>query len=152
MPMMIRPLVRRVWCVAATCLAVAVAYRLFLLGLPFGGDGVLASLRLADGSEYLLTQQNNHSTEPFTVAFYMRSAPDAPWGWCYVDHQALRWFHVAMTYDAASDSVVVTERSTRRAVLHRQRSTFWLNNGSYPRELPAPQEVGRAPDFPFPGA
>ncbi len=38
-----------------------------------GGRGVLASLRLPDGSEYMVAQRCNWSAEPYTVAFSMRS-------------------------------------------------------------------------------
>src|SRR5215218_8871311 len=69
-----------------------------------GGSGVLASLRLPDGSEYMVTQRCNWSAEPYTVAFYMRSN-NGPWGWCYIDHQANRWRKVAMTYDEALDTI-----------------------------------------------
>ncbi|WP_265593167.1 hypothetical protein [Verrucomicrobium sp. BvORR034] len=59
---------------------------------------MVASLRLPDGSEYMVVQKCNWSLEPYTVGFYMRS-PDGPWGWCYIDHQATRWRNVVMTHD-----------------------------------------------------
>jgi hypothetical protein len=76
---------------------------LFIRFIQPGSSGVVASLRLPDGSEYMVTQRCNWSPEPYTVAFYMRS-PGAKWGWCYIDHQENRWRDVAMTYDAASDN------------------------------------------------
>ena len=127
---------------------VAAVVALFLLVVQPGTSGVVASLRLPDGSEYLVTQRCNWSLEPYTVEFFMRPA-GGPWGWCYVDHQASRWRQVAMTWDAASDTVVVTERGTRRAALDRARSAFWIDNGSVRRELAAPQEL-RDPAFAFP--
>src|SRR4051812_40289165 len=91
------------WIVVA--LVVAAGGFFFAVFQP-GGSGVLASLRLPDGSEYMVTQRCNWSAEPYTVAFYMRPA-GGPWGWCYLDHQANRWWGVAMTYDSASDVVTV---------------------------------------------
>jgi len=111
---------------------------LFIAIVEPGGSGVLGSVRLADGSEYMVTQSCNWGLEPYTVAFYLRS-PGEPWGWCYIDHEANRWRQVAMTYDDASDSIVVTERGKRRAVLDRKRRAFWIDNGSIRRELTAPQ-------------
>ena len=113
-----------------------------------GTSGVVASLRLPDGSEYMITQRCNWSTEPYTIAFYMRSA-NGPWGWCYIDHQANRWSDVAMIYDPSSDIVTVKERGTWQAALDRKRSAFSIGNGQPKRELAAPQEVCQ-PEFPFP--
>jgi hypothetical protein len=121
---------------------------LFLLVVQPGTSGVAASLRLPDGSEYMVTQRCNWSAEPYTVEFFMRS-PGSPWGWCYIDHEANRWRAVAMTYDSASDTVVVTERGIRRAALNRTRSAFWIDNGSIRRELAAPQDF-HEPAFAFP--
>ena len=118
---------------------------LFLVVVQPGGSGQLASLQLPDGSEYVVAQRCNWSTEPYTVSFYMRS-PEGEWGWCYIDHQATRWSDVKLTYDSDKDEVVVTERGKRRAVLDRKRSMFWLDNGSFQRELEAPQSEG-APAF-----
>ena len=96
----------------------------------------------------MVTQRCNWSAEPYTVEFFMRS-PGSPWGWCYIDHEANRWRAVAMTYDSASDTVVVTERGIRRAALNRTRSAFWIDNGSIRRELAAPQDF-HEPAFAFP--
>ena len=73
-----------VWSVVALGIAIAA---LFLGVLQPGGSGALASIQLADGSEYRVTQRFNWSVEPYTVSFYMRSA-DGRWGWCYIDHEA----------------------------------------------------------------
>jgi len=127
---------------------IAVVVALFLWVVQPGPSGVVASLRLADGSEYMVTQRCNWSAEPYTVEFFMRPVGGA-WGWCYIDHEACRWRDVTMTWDAAVDTVVVTERGTRRAVLDRGRSAFWIDNGSVRRELSAPQEL-REPAFAFP--
>ena len=121
---------------------------LFILIFQPGRSGVVASLRLTDGSEYMVTQRCNWSPEPYTVAFYMRS-PGGKWGWCYIDHEASRWRDVVMTYDSTSNTVVVTERGIRRAALNLARSTFWIDNGSIRRELAAPQDYVE-PEFPFP--
>ncbi len=113
-----------------------------------GGSGVMASLRLPDGSEYMVTQRCNWSAEPYTVAFYMRSA-NGPWGWCYIDHQANRWRRVAMTYDESSDTITVTERGIWRAALDRKRSAFAIGNGKPKREVDAPQTTPTEPAFAF---
>ena len=120
---------------------------LFLVVVQPGGDGVLASLTLPDGSQYMVTQRCNWGGEPYTVAFYMR-ARGGKWGWCYIDHEATRWRRVLMTYDRESDTIVVTERGIRRAALNRKRNTFWIDNGSIRRELDAPQSEAD-PQFAF---
>jgi hypothetical protein len=121
---------------------------LFVMVVQPGSSGVVTSLRLTDGSEYMVTQRCNWGPEPYTVGFYMRS-PGGKWGWCYIDHEANRWRDVAMTYDATSDVVTVTKRGVWQAALDRKRSTFALGNGKPGRELAAPQEY-REPEFPFP--
>ena len=119
-----------------------------LMDLQPGTSGVVASLQLPDGSQYMVTQRFNWSGEPYTIAFYMRSAGGA-WGWCYIDHQAKRWRHVSITYDPASDVVTVTERGTWKAALDRKRSAFAIGHGKPGSEVDAPQEY-RQPEFPFP--
>jgi len=127
----------------------AIVVGLFFLIVQPGNSGVVASLRLPDGSEYMITQRCNWSAEPYTVAFYMRS-PGGKWGWCYIDHEANRWRDVALAYDAATDVVTVTRRGIWQAALDRKRSTFALGEGKPNRELVAPQER-RNPEFAFPG-
>lgn len=109
-----------------------------------GGSGVLGSVRLTDGSEYVVTQECNWSVEPYTVGFYMRS-PEGRWGWCYIDHEATRWRDVKVFHEASTDRVIVTERGVRRAILNREAMTLWIDNGSIRGEVDAPQEWGRAP-------
>jgi len=127
---------------------IAIVAALFFLVVQPGTSGVVASLRLPDGSEYMVTQRCNWSPEPYTVAFYMRSA-GGPWGWCYIDHQANRWHDAAMTYDPATDIITVTERGTWQAAIDRKRIMFSIGAGKPKRELAAPQEV-RQPEFAFP--
>ena len=121
---------------------------LFVVIIQPGPSGVVASLRLADGSEYMVTQRFNWSLEPYTVSFYMRPA-GGKWGWCYIDHQAMRWWNVRMSYDAASDVVTVTKGGTWQAALDRKRGMFAIGDGKPRRELAAPQEYCE-PEFPFP--
>jgi hypothetical protein len=125
-----------------------VATALFLIMVQPGSSGVVASIQLPDGSQYMVTQQCNWSVEPYTVAFYMRSVRDE-WGWCYIDHQADRWRDVSLSYDPASDVLTVTERGTWMAALDRKRGTFAIGEGKPRRELPAPQDY-RQPVFQFP--
>lgn len=82
---------------------IAIVGALFFLVVRPGTSGVVASLRLPDGSEYMVTQHCNWSPEPYTVASYMRSS-GGPWGWCYIDHQANRWHDGGMTYEPTTDS------------------------------------------------
>lgn len=121
---------------------------LFLVIVQPGSSGVLASLRLPDGAEYMVTQRCNWGPEPYTVAFYMRSAGGA-WGWCYIDHEANRWRDVSMSYDPAADIITVRERGRWKASLDRKRSTFSIGDGKPSRELAAPQDY-RQPEFAFP--
>lgn len=126
----------------------AIVAGLFLLIIQPGSSGVVASLRLPDGSEYMVTQRCNWSAEPYTIAFYMRSL-GGKWGWCYIDHEANRWRDVALTNDTASDIVTVTKRGVWQAAFDRKRSTFALGDGKPNSELAAPQEY-RDPEFAFP--
>ncbi len=121
---------------------------LFLVIIQPGSSGVVASLRLPDGSEYMVTQHCNWSPEPYTVAFYMRS-PGEKWGWCYIDHEADRWRDVAIMYNSDSDVITVTKRGVWQAALDRKRGTFALGDGKPNRESAAPQEY-REPQYPFP--
>ena len=132
----------------------AIASLVALLALGFiiivqpGPSGVVASLRLPDGSEYLVTQRCNWSAEPYTVSFYMKPA-GGRWGWCYLDHEASRWFDVALTFDPASDTIAVTERGSLQATLNRSRSVFQRVSIVPPLDIPAPQEF-RDPEFAMP--
>ena len=133
-----------IWGVVALVVAVA---GLYLAIVQPGGSGELASLRLSDGSEYRVTQRCNWGAEPYTVSFYMRS-PEGEWGWCYIDHEATRWRDVTMTYDTDANTIEVTEQGIRRAALDRNRSVFWIDNGSgIKRELDAPQATVLQPEF-----
>jgi hypothetical protein len=116
----------------------------FLAYVQPGGAGVLASVRTPDGAEYLV-EQDYDSDGPYNVGFYMRP-PDGKWGWCYIDHEASRWRDVKVSYDAAADKIVVTERGVRRASLDRATGSFWIDNGSFSRSAQAPQEE-RNPTF-----
>lgn len=127
----------------ATAIVLLGTGALFLAVVQPGGDGVLASLRLEDGSEYMVTQRCNWSGEPYTVAFYMRS-PGEPWGWCYIDHQAYRWWSVSMNHDDRTGEIIITERGEKQAVLDRKRGIFWIAH--FNREVDAPQNY-RAPEF-----
>jgi hypothetical protein len=133
--------------VAYTFLVVVILsflYAVFFCG-P-GGSGVLASLRLKDGSEYMVTQRFNWNLEPYTVDFYMRPA-GGQWGWCYIDHQARRWVNVSMTYDSGTDTISIREDGTIRAALDRERSVFCLVDGNV--RVAAPQHY-HPPEFAFP--
>ena len=129
------------------CVLLCIA-AVFVIVVQPGDSGVVASLRLADGSEYMVTQRCNWGPEPYTVSFYMRPA-GAKWGWCYIDHQADRWRRVAMTYDTNTDVITVTKRGVWQAALDRKRGTFAIGDGKPKRELAAPQQLAE-PEFPFP--
>lgn len=126
------------WSVVAGGVFLVVA---FLAIAQPGGSGILGSVKTPDGSEYVVEQRCNWSVEPYTVSFYMRS-PNGDWGWCYIDHEAPRWKDVQITFDEVANEIVVTEQGVRRASLNRGNSTFWFNNGSYSREVDAPQGEG----------
>jgi len=129
---------------------VVISIGLFFLMVQPGTSGVVAALRLPDGSEYMVTQHCNWSLEPYSVAFYMRTA-DGPWGWCYIDHQADRWRNVSMTYDQSSDIITVKERGTWQAALDRKRGVFSIGDGKPERDVKAPEEI-QQPEFAFPMA
>ena len=127
---------------------IALVVSLCLLIVQPGGSGVVASLRLGDGSEYMVIQRCNWSFEPYTVSFYMRSNGE-PWGWCYIDHQAGRWHDAALSYDPTTKIITVTKGGVWQAALDRQRGMFSIGDGKPKRELAAPQDVHQ-PEFAFP--
>lgn len=121
---------------AAVLLLLAVFSTLVVLLFYYtspGGSGVLASLKLPDGTKYRISQRYNWSSEPYTVSFFMDEG-NGQWTWHYVDHEAMRWRNVAMTYDADGDRVVVTEQGVPRVIVDRKRDTYWLDNGQIRRE------------------
>lgn len=125
----------------------ALAGGLFIMVVQPGPSGVAGALRLADGSEYMVTQTCNWSAEPYTIEFFMKPAGGS-WGWCYMDHEASRWWDVQLTHDPASDSVIITEQGVKRAVLDRKQSTFWIE--SFQRTQAAPQQLVPNPRYAFP--
>jgi len=153
--------------IAGILLAIPGAF-IFLRGQP-ERDGVVASLRLPDGAEYMVAQYRNNTEtpysldyfrfpgpmrklrwtpEPYYVSFYMRS-PGGSWGWCYIDHRARHWRNASMTYDPSTDVITIAEGGRWRAALDRKRSALSIGDGKPIRELAAPQEPWQ-PMFPFP--
>ena len=120
----------------------------FLVIVQPGPSGVVASLRLRDGSEYMVAQRCNWSLEPYTVSFFMRP-PGGRWGWCYIDHQARRWRGVKLAYDVDSDIVTVTKGGVWRAAFDRSTGSFAIGRGKPKRSVAAPQDL-REPRFSFP--
>jgi hypothetical protein len=112
-----------------------------------GFDGPVASLKLADGSEYLVTQNWHSWSEPYAVHFYMKE-PGGKWGWCYLDHESSRWRNAELSYDDGSATLRVMEGGKLMATLDRRRHIFTLGGqgGSDPSERQAPQtELDRSP-------
>jgi hypothetical protein len=109
-----------------------------------GFDGTVASLKLADGSEYNVSQHWNSPGEPYQVSFYMK-APGGNWGWCYIDHQSDRWMHTKLEFDGKKDEVRVTENGKLMAVLNRAKKEFVLHRYKEPRSVPAPQTENQGP-------
>ena len=132
--------------VTVAVVAVAGAGGLFLAVVQPGGDGVVAAIRLPDGAEYMVYQKCNWNAEPYTVALYARESGGA-WGWCYIDHEATRWRGVSMAYDAATDSVRVSEGGAVRAVIDRPARQLRLSGMG---DRPLPQRAGVTPPVPFP--
>ena len=136
------------WAIGFTVPIVLFGVAVLLLFQP-GPSGVVAALRLKDGSEYMVTQHFEWSTEPYDVAFYLRK-PGGLWTRCYVDHEASRWFMVKMTYDANLDLIAVTNRGKRALEFDRATRKLWsAKDGGRISELP---ELGRGdiPGYPFP--
>ena len=102
---------------------------------------MLASLRLPDGTEYVVAQRFHNIAEPYSVGFYARSSSNEPWSWRYIDHEAYRWRDVVISHDVVSNRVLVTERGTRRAILDRGNHTFWFDNGHKTVESAAPAAI-----------
>ena len=148
-------IVRRIaWTLAGLgCACILAGIGLCIAYFEPGGSGVLASKRLADGSEYMVVQTYG---EPYNVSFYMRSA-NHPWGWCYIDHEANRWRDVTMNYDPDSDFIVVRESGAIRAALDRKSGTFRYNTtDSVSEDIEEFQAIAEAPQslqnppYPFP--
>lgn len=115
-----------------------------------GGSEILDQVKLPDGSEYKISQSYNGWTtgEPYTVSFYSKD-PGQDWNWHYVDHEADRWRDVSITYDAASDTIIVTQRGTRRLVLDRGQRVYSIENGRDPT-IVRPLELVADPRPPAP--
>ena len=124
------------WIFGSIAVLIALA---FLAIVQPGGSGVIASKILPDGSEYKVVQTCNWSVEPYTVSFYMRS-PGQKWGWCYMDHEASRWWDASLSYDPNEDMIVVTEGGKLRARLDRKQQIFWTDNDGIRPGRIAPQE------------
>ncbi len=138
------PFLKILFTVTAVVLAGVVA--VFWLIVQPGGDGVVAAIRLPDGTECMVTQRCNWSAEPYTVALYTREK-DGPWTWCYIDHEATRWRRATMSHDPATDTVTITQRGTVAAVVDRPARRFRLS-GMGDRDFP--QRTGVTPPYPFP--
>ncbi|MEO6711353.1 MAG: hypothetical protein ABI054_02600 [Planctomycetota bacterium] len=112
-----------------------------------GGDGVIARLEDADGARYVVTQEWNDWTEPYTISFFRRE-PDGRWGWCYIHHQSHRWRSAELQPDAARQCVRVVEDGVLIGEYSKASATFSLfaADGSRTRTLAAPQEW-RSPPF-----
>lgn len=111
-----------------------------------GGSGVLARLTLTDGSEFMLTQEWTGFGEPYQVDFWSRR-PGQPWGWCYVDHEATRWFGVELVHDPAAGTIAVLRNGRLRASLSLASALFTLHvdDGKPYWSVPAPQEIRDPP-------
>ncbi len=103
-----------------------------------GFGGTLASLKLADGSEYNVSQQWNSLSEPYQISFYMKP-PGGTWGWCYIDHESDRWRNTKLEFDEKKNEVRVTEEGKLMATLDRSKKEFVLHRYTEPRSVPAPQ-------------
>lgn len=109
-----------------------------------GFDGTLAALKLADGSEYNVSQHWNNIGEPYQVSFYMR-APGGDWGWCYIDHQSSRWRDTTLEFDEQKNEVRVFEDGRLMAVLDRNKKEFILHREKESRTVAAPQTENLGP-------
>ena len=108
-----------------------------------GGNGTIAKLTLADGSEYLVTQHWNAIGEPYAVDFWFKTNA-RPWGWCYIDHQDTRWWRGSLKHNTTANSVQVFRGNELRGELFLDKKTFALYGGPN-RELSAPQEYCNPP-------
>ncbi|MDB4673299.1 hypothetical protein OAF27_00665 [Verrucomicrobiales bacterium] len=136
------------WVIGFTVPIVFFGVAILLFFQP-GPSGVVAALRLKDGSEYMVIQNFEWSPEPYDVALYTRESGGL-WSRSYVDHEASRWFDVKMTYDSHSDLITVTKWGKKVLEIDRATRKFWnAKDGGRVSELPA---VGRGdtPDYPFP--
>ena len=109
-----------------------------------GFDGTVASLKLADGSEYAVTQAWNGPVEPYQIRFMMKD-PGGKWGGCYIDHQSSRWLNTKLVLDEKKNEVSITECGELMGRLDRTKKQFILRRGNQERSVPAPQWPNQKP-------
>lgn len=128
---------------------------LLLLVIQPGPSGEVASIRLPDGSEFVITQHCNWSAEPYTVALWSRE-PGRGWGWNYVDHESSRWWSTRAVYDEKARTVSFIERGTERVRVDlNTRGVLLKLDGLDGRSTlrphaGLPQATNREPPFAFP--
>jgi hypothetical protein len=113
-----------------------------------GGDGVVVSEKLPDGTEILVTQHYEGELG-YVVGFYFRS-PGKDWGWCYLGHQDPEWRSGRIQYDAETDTVLVWDHSELRGRWARSIGR-WERPDDEGWRSPAPQELRNPPFEPTNG-
>lgn len=123
---------------------------LFTLSLPLlyfcgpGGSGTVGSIKLDDGSLFKVVQKYTYNaTEPYEIGFYMK-LDGKPWGWCYIDHEALRWRQAQLIHDETQQSIKVYKGDQLRGEYFMEKETFALYK-KHTRELDAPQSLRDPP-------
>jgi hypothetical protein len=82
-----------------------------------GGDGIVASTTLPDGTQVELRQRHTGSMgEPYYVELAVRRA-GREWAASYIDHQDIRWWFGSLTHDPQMTTVVVRRFASAIAVL-----------------------------------
>jgi hypothetical protein len=98
-----------------------VAISIFISDLMPGFNGVVAELKLADGTQVVVEQDDNG--EPYNTGFFLKQA-NGKWGWAYLDHEDGRWRNGKIDYDPLTDSILVWNGRTLRGKLERKTGIF----------------------------
>ena len=109
-----------------------------------GGDGVVLYKKLTDGTLILVTQEYSSFGEPYQVSFYFK-IPDQEWGWCYIDHQDVRWIGANIKVNSLNDQIEIWKGNTLRAIWDR-RNNIYIRPNVHEWKTVAPQEY-RDPPF-----
>ena len=92
-------------------------------GVLPGGDGIVVSKELDDGTQILVTQKYSGIGEPYIVSLYFKE-PKSKWGWCYLDHQDTQWRNSRIEYDEQSKVVSIWKGSTLRGQWNRKTNVY----------------------------
>ena len=117
----------RSWCMIKWVLIASAA--LLLLAISFfisdhlpGFNGVVAQLKLSDGTQILVEQESNG--DPYNTGFFLKPT-NGRWQWAYLEHEDGRWRNGRIDYDPLADSILVWNGRTLRGRFERKTGIFF---------------------------